>query len=81
MRIEDNDSMKFNVAERVARELLDVSGRLDGLVRLVQREDADETFQAYRRATGTVMAALYFDLLGPIFNEHPSLTPPGLEEP
>jgi hypothetical protein len=50
-------------------------------VRLVQAEASDTTFQDYRRRTGTVLAAIYLDLIKPIVKLYPDLDPGREEEP
>lgn len=67
--------MNADTAQRVRDILLDVSGKLDASVALVQGAVSEEEFRQYRRAIAGVMGALYFDALRPLFREHPDLEP------
>jgi len=50
------------------------------MVHIIKNEcDVDE-LNYYRRRVGGVMAALYMDVLSPIYKEHPELIPPEMKE-
>ncbi len=60
--------------------MLDINTRVNASIRLVMDNSEQEEFVKYRRAAGKVMGYV-FELLTPIFAEHPELTPEGLRKP
>jgi len=60
-------------AEKVIQGLLTASGALNDTLRLVKAEVPETEFQAYRKRTGEVMAAIYLDLMKPIVRDYPDL--------
>ena len=43
---------------------------------LIQQAETKEVFERYKQALGRVMGALYFEVLEPIYKEHPDVEPP-----
>jgi hypothetical protein len=62
-------------AKEVTDLLLQYSDRLDGSVAHAKDVCSQAEFEAYRRAVGEVMGAIWDQVLGPIFKEHPDLKP------
>lgn len=69
-----------DVAKKITETLLDVSGRIDASVALVQSRCSEAELEAYRRAAGEVLAEIWDVLLKPIFAAHPQLAPRELRE-
>ncbi len=55
--------------------MLDTSARLDDSVRLVGEGADQEEASTYRKAVGRVMGQIYCDILRPIYDQYPALTP------
>jgi hypothetical protein len=66
--------MKRPIAEQVLAALLDASGKLNDMLFLILNKCMKEQFIAYRRGVGGAIGYL-FDILEPIFREHPDLEP------
>lgn len=62
-------------AQKIVEALLTASGALNESVRIVQIDESEATFHAYRRQAAEVMAAIYLDLLKPIVRDYPDLDP------
>jgi hypothetical protein len=71
--------MNRDVARKLSDTLIVVQSELNDLVRLLQDECDDGEFNHYRRQIGGVMAALYSDILSPLYKEHPELIPPEMK--
>lgn len=67
--------MHRDIAERLVRELLSCSGKLDQSVSLIHGVVEDEVFCRYRRQVGEVMGLLYIELLREIYAYYPDLEP------
>jgi hypothetical protein len=70
--------MHLEFATELNRELLDIEGRLNEALRTIQENCSEAEFKRYQLAFGKVMGTLFLDVLEPIYQEHPSLTPPEL---
>jgi hypothetical protein len=66
-------------AKKVSDLLFQCSSNLNESARLMQVEASDEEFRRYRRSVGAVMGELLFEVLNPLFSEHPELKPQGFE--
>ena len=66
-----------DTAKKVSELLLQCSSKFNESARLVQVEASDEEFKRYRRAVGAVMGELLFEVLKPLYSEHPELKPEG----
>jgi len=58
--------------------MLDIGARLNETLRSIKEACPDEEFRKYRFGFANAMAAVFLEVLEPIFKEHPSLEPPGL---
>ncbi len=67
------------VAEKVSELMLNISGQIDSSVALIRDSCSSAEFESYRRAAGRVMGEILFEILNPLYAEHPSLKPPGFE--
>lgn len=65
--------MKADTAERLAERALRMSDDLNEMVRDLQANEPDEEVDRLRQAIGRVMWAIYYELLKPTFDEHPSI--------
>jgi len=65
--------MKVETAERLTRRAVQISYDLNEIVRDVQADESDEEVIRLREAIRRVMWAVYFEILKPAFQEHPSL--------
>lgn len=66
-------------AARVHQLLLDCSRALDTSVAVVQNESDENDLHEYRHAVGRVLAAVFDELMMPIYREHPDLVPPEMD--
>ena len=71
--------MKRHVAEQALAALFDASLKMNTTLMLIQKECSEEEFLAYRKGTGLAMGYLYTELIRPILQEHPDLTPEELK--
>jgi len=67
--------MKADTAERLAERALQISDDLSEMVRDIQANEPDDELVRLREAIGRVMWAVYFEILKPTLEEHPSLEP------
>lgn len=66
-------------AKQVSDVMMDVCRRIEESLLLVKEKCSDEEFLHYQRAAASVMGYAYMDVLRPIYHEHPSLKPEGLD--
>jgi len=69
----------IKVARQISDLMVDFSGRLDASILTVQEQCSPEEFQVYRRAVARVLGEMLLEIMNPLYAEHPSLRPPGLE--
>lgn len=67
--------MKAYTAERLAERALRMSDDLNDMVRDVQANEPDDEVVRLRQAIGRVMWAIYYEILQPTLDEHPSIGP------
>jgi hypothetical protein len=71
--------------KKIARQISDVmikcTEQLDLSVALVQERCGEEELHIYRRAVGKALGDIYLEIMIPIYQAHPELTPPGLKVP
>jgi len=67
--------MKPDTAERLAEQALQMSHDLNEMVRDIQGNEPDREFMRLRHAIGRVMWSVYYEILQPVYTEHPSLAP------
>jgi hypothetical protein len=73
--------MNIEVAEKVAILMLQINSKLNDSVAYVRDTCSKEEFEAYRKAVGMLMGSILLDVEEPIYKEHPSLRPDGLDGP
>jgi hypothetical protein len=67
------------IARHVSNVMLDINNRLELSVAIVREHcSADETKQ-YGISVGRLICEIFDRILDPLYLEHPSLKPPGLE--
>lgn len=69
----------LEVARQISNLMVDISRRLNSSILDVERECSSEEFKAYRRAVGSILGEILLEVMNPVYKEHPSLKPPGLE--
>jgi hypothetical protein len=67
------------VAEQISALMLEISGRLDSSVALVNKTSTAEEAAVYRRAVGKILGEILLEVLNPLYAKHPSLKPAGFE--
>ncbi len=65
------------IAREVARLMLELSDRAQESMKAVEEKCSPEDFKAYKKAIGRVVCAIVFDVITPLYDEHPELKPPG----
>jgi hypothetical protein len=72
--------MQQETAKKISAIMLDASAKLDESVAIAQSECTDEELVVYRRAVGNILGEIWDTVLRPLYEEHPTLRPPGLDE-
>ena len=72
--------MQLETARKISAIMLDISAKLDESVAIAQSECTDEELVAYRRAVGNVLGEVWDAVLKPLYEAHPTLRPPELDE-
>ena len=67
------------VAEQISTLMLEISGRLDSSVAVVNKTSTAEEAAVYRRAVGKVLGEILLEVLNPLYAKHSSLKPAGFE--
>src|SRR6476660_5985849 len=67
--------MRVDTAERLAELALGMSDELNEMVRDIQANEPDNELVRLRQAIGRVMWTIYYEILIPTFEEHPSVEP------
>jgi hypothetical protein len=65
--------MTADTAERLAEQALRISDDLNELVRDIEANEPDDEVARLRAAIGRVMWAVYYEILKPTLEEHPSV--------
>lgn len=68
-----------DIAKQISELMLDISGRLDESVAIVNKSCSSAEDSVYRRAVGRILAKILIEILNPLYKEHPALKPPGME--
>lgn len=71
----------FTLNQYISTELLRISREINQTLCTIKDNCDEKEFKVFRRAFGRVMGYLYLDILGPIYKEHPTLTPDELKRP
>ncbi|HJW42344.1 MAG TPA: hypothetical protein VJ476_14100 [Rhizomicrobium sp.] len=72
--------MNRETASKVESALRAVSAQIDETVRIVMNECDRDEFERYRMIAGRLMGNIFGDVLSPIYEAHPELMPPELNE-
>ena len=73
--------MDKKLAKRISEIMQDITGQLDISIRLVMdNTDNAQDFQKYRRLVGKLMGEIFAEILQPIYDQYPDLTPAGLRK-
>jgi hypothetical protein len=67
------------IAKQISDLMVEFGGRLDGSVALVKENCSEDELKTYRRAVGTIMAEMLFQVMNPLYKRHPGLKPEGLK--
>lgn len=67
------------VARQISDLMIEFSSRLDSSIATVKERCAPEEFEIYRRGVGRVLGEMLLEVMNPLYAEHPSLKPPGLD--
>src|SRR5262245_6157568 len=70
--------MEMTTARTISQLLLDVSGELNESVRVAKDGCSPEEFLSYRGKVAEILTFILFEILNPLFREHPELKPEGL---
>lgn len=72
--------MRKQTAKRVTSELLKSVEALNRTLRVIQHDCPIGEFKRYQKKFANVLGNIFTGVLLPIYEEHPSLTPPALRE-
>ena len=70
--------MELETAEKLSVLMMRIVAQLDQSIAYVRDRCARQEFEAYRRAAGQVMGAIYVDIEEKLWTEHPQLRPESL---
>ena len=73
--------MKKEAARLIVEVMQDITARLNNSIYVVMEAADEEEVQRYKRAIGQAMGGIFLDIMSPIFDEYPDLTPIGLRSP
>lgn len=71
--------MQREIANDVLVSVFQCSGELENVVRKLKENCSENELEKYRLGVGKVMAEMYDQIMKPIFDEHPDLTPDGFK--
>jgi hypothetical protein len=71
--------MKRETATKALSLAREAAAKINESIKVVQVNEPLEVFEHYRTAAGQAMGELYFSIIEPILEQHPDLTPPGLQ--
>lgn len=64
-----------DIAAELNKLMLEYAAKLDASVELVQKECDKEDFEAYRDGVGKIMGCMLFEVINPLYEKYPELTP------
>lgn len=64
-----------NIANKINELMLRIGSELNDSVVLVQDHCDKDEFQQYRNAVGVVMGSLLFEVMRPLYEQHPRIKP------
>jgi len=70
--------MNSNVAAQICATFQQITIQIDNSICDAMNELSSEEFNLYRRTAGKIMGDIFFEILQPLYNEQPDLTPPQL---
>jgi hypothetical protein len=65
-------------AKDLSEMLRTMAAQLDGWLQGLRGKEPEDSFKKYAKGIGQVLGAMYLDVLKPLYDEHPELTPPSL---
>lgn len=68
----------FEMAKQISELMIALSHQINESIFDVQDRCSEEEFNTYRQAAARVMGEAYFEVMAPIYLEHPSLEPEGI---
>jgi hypothetical protein len=63
------------VAAEVSTLILEINEKLNDSICMVQDTCDEEDFKTYRQAIGRVLGEMLFQVVNPLYEDHPSLKP------
>jgi len=67
--------VRKDLAERIIRDVLAFSGKLDQSVAAISGSVEEDFFNQHRLAVGRAMGLLYIEILRDLFQQYPELEP------
>jgi hypothetical protein len=67
------------VAQQISDLMLEFAARLERSTIAVQEKCPPEEFKTYRLAVGKIMGEMLLEVMNPLYAQHPSIKPPGLD--
>lgn len=62
-------------AKQISALMLELGGKLDASVALVQATCSEQDFNRYRRVVGELMGTMLLEVMNPLYQTHPDLKP------
>jgi hypothetical protein len=69
------------IACQISNRILEVRRILNEIISLAQNNCSSEELSVLKLAAGRVLGELLFEIVNPLYQAHPELTPDGLEVP
>lgn len=69
-----------DVARKISDLALSIFRQLDESAAMVQKCCSPDDANSYRKSAGKVIYPIVFDLLEPLYQQHPSLKPPNWDD-
>jgi len=72
--------MDKDIARQVSNIMIELTGKMNQSILLVQENCSLEEFNDYRKKMGYVMGRVYYDFMLPIYRKYPDIEPPEHKE-
>jgi hypothetical protein len=69
-----------STAKQVSELMLGIYNQLEGSLEMVKSSASSEEYAAYQRSVGKVVCRVIFDVLEPLYAQHPALKPTNWDE-
>jgi hypothetical protein len=68
------------VAREISDLMIEIERQIGKSLESVNERCSPEEYKAYKKATGKVISTIVFDIVEPLYEEHPTLKPPNWDK-